>query len=1067
MRKFLIVAYFFILPLLLFSQQRTSKETNKEYFDDYHAFQFLFIDGEPNLKEVSNRKLALDFAKSTSYYDISNRTKEITYLYANCFSIKPLDTTLLIEAIRLKALLSFQQKKYTASITEFKSYFNWYSQFYHSEIYPSFEYSKYAQCYKNTNDYQQFIHILNAGINKTKATKEHQEDYIRYLLVASKYFTNIRSLDTARYILSLAEITHNNIENNDKSIESDLYKQWGLLELFNVNIELALIHFDKAIDAILQTDHTNIQMANLFNNKAMAYYLDYQLKKSKSYFSMALTIYQDELPRDHPVIININRYLGLIKYSLGNYPEAIYYFKQAIELDPSPKRFLSYRNLAEVYAKVDSIDQSLHYYKLGLKYCSQTLGENSYQTAVSYFVYGEFLIQKTTYKSQGEKYIGKAIKIYYYILPNKARELIEPLNILGTYYINNQQINRGLDSLQSALIQAIDGFNSRTIYDNPKTEKFIRESLFTNTLAWKAYGLYLKYLETKDIKDLKMSLSTYSHFIFAAKETRKYFEETESVILGSQLNYVFGQAIEIAYQLYDITKDGKYIEQIFEFIEGKKSYTLFSSLSILEKKKLLNIPQELLTKEKLLKYELSVLNEKIGIEKLADKKDSLLTFEKQAFTITLTLDSIQKVYREDYSGFYNLKYGFNELSLNEIEATINENQAFLNYSLSDSNLTYLCITNTGSHLYHQKIDSSFYKNISTTVKLLKKVNTDNSYVEFHEYINTSRYLYDKLIKPAENIIKEKDIIFIPDAELNYISFDALLTQDVNIERPDYSKLPYLIKLHKSNYANSMQIFFNMKNKLPKGDNHVYAFAPQYQNKLDTTQPKEYHYLRPLDYSAFEIKQIKNYLPSKLFFGKKATKNTFIETAKNANILHFAMHTTIDDNDPMYSKFLFTYDTTYKNGFLNTYELLNLELNAELAVLSGCSTGDGELQKGEGVMSLSSGFQYAGVPAIVMSLWEVNDRFGSLVIAKFYKNLAQGYTKNRALHQAKIDVLKQGNALYAHPFYWSGLTLLGENSEISFYSNQSPLTTIMIILVLIFSVLALIVFWRYRVRKNNS
>ena len=170
---------------------------------------------------------------------------------------------------------------------------------------------------------------------------------------------------------------------------------------------------------------------------------------------------------------------------------------------------------------------------------------------------------------------------------------------------------------------------------------------------------------------------------------------------------------------------------------------------------------------------------------------------------------------------------------------------------------------------------------------------------------------------------------------------------------------------------------------------------------------------------------------------------------------------------MYSKFLFTYDTAQKNGSLNTYELLNLELNAELAVLSGCSTGDGELHKGEGVMSLSSGFQYAGVPAIVMSLWEVNDRFGSLVIAKFYENLSKGYTKNKALHQAKIDVLKQGNALYAHPFYWSSLTLLGENSEISFYSKNSPLTTIIIILVLLFSVLAFIVFWRYRLRSNYS
>jgi len=71
----------------------------------------------------------------------------------------------------------------------------------------------------------------------------------------------------------------------------------------------------------------------------------------------------------------------------------------------------------------------------------------------------------------------------------------------------------------------------------------------------------------------------------------------------------------------------------------------------------------------------------------------------------------------------------------------------------------------------------------------------------------------------------------------------------------------------------------------------------------------------------------------------------------------------------------------------------------------------------------------------MSLWEVNDRFGAILIDKFYKYLAKGYAKNDALHQAKLEVLNQGNALYAHPYYWSSLVLMGDESKIN---NKTPI-----------------------------
>lgn len=89
--------------------------------------------------------------------------------------------------------------------------------------------------------------------------------------------------------------------------------------------------------------------------------------------------------------------------------------------------------------------------------------------------------------------------------------------------------------------------------------------------------------------------------------------------------------------------------------------------------------------------------------------------------------------------------------------------------------------------------------------------------------------------------------------------------------------------------------------------------------------------------------------------------------------------------PAFSRFAFTQneETEINNdGWLNTADIYNLELNARLTVLSACNTGSGNLRKGEGVMSLARGFLYAGCPSIIMSLWEVEDNAGTEIMHSF-------------------------------------------------------------------------------------
>jgi CHAT domain-containing protein len=753
---------------------------------------------------------------------------------------------------------------------------------------------------------------------------------------------------------------------------------------------------------------------------------------------MALYIFEKHFLDDHIYITNTLRILAKNYTSVQDYPDAIRIYKKLLAIQKNDPQFVLLRGLAEIYGRIDSLQQADEYFKLCLQYTIKATGEDSYQASVSYHSYGQFLLEKMHEYSLGEQYLSKSIRIKYRIFNEAAKDIVNTLNILGTYYINSGQIERGLDSLQSSIIIVIKGFNNRDIYVNPDIKDFARQVSIPNTLAWKAYGLYLRYLQTNNLADLKASFRTYDKFALLAKEIRKYYQNSENMITSQEIYYVFEQAVDIGHMLYEKTGDSIYLDKIFTLIESKKSYTLFNSLNILEKKRLLQVPKTLLNTESNLQQQLGLINEKIDEEKSYRNNDSILRiFNKEAFKISMSLDSIRKIYKAKYSGFYQLKYGFKDMSLKEIQSKIPTNQAFLNYLVSDSLLSIMCITKNEVHLRCQQIDSSFFNPLRELIRLQKKVNTDNAYLEFHHFIKDSRLLYQYLIAPFDSVIKDKELVIIPDNILSYISFDALLTKDVDVRRPDYSRLPYLIKEHRTNVTNSMEIYFNMKARPKSKNQEIYAFAPSYPNTKDTAGlPKEYKFLRPLEYSNEEVRSIQQHFPTKLFLNEAAKKDSFSIEAKHAKIIHLAMHTIIDNQKPMYSKLLFTYDSAVKNGVVNTYELLNMNLNADLAVLSGCSTGDGELQKGEGVMSLSTGFQYAGVPAIVMSLWEVNDKYGSLVIDDFYKYLARGLPKNQSLHQAKLDVLSNGNALYAHPFYWAGLTLMGDDSKIEFKEEKT-------------------------------
>jgi CHAT domain-containing protein/uncharacterized protein HemY len=145
------------------------------------------------------------------------------------------------------------------------------------------------------------------------------------------------------------------------------------------------------------------------------------------------------------------------------------------------------------------------------------------------------------------------------------------------------------------------------------------------------------------------------------------------------------------------------------------------------------------------------------------------------------------------------------------------------------------------------------------------------------------------------------------------------------------------------------------------------------------------------------------------------------------IVHIATHGLLDAERPELSALIFSLvdeQGKTQDGFLRAHEIYNLNLPAELVVLSACETGLGKQIKGEGLVGLTRGFMYAGAPRVVVSLWSVSDKATSELMARFYRKLLKENVRPAAaLRAAQIEMWQATR--WRAPYYWSAFTLQGE------------------------------------------
>jgi len=261
-------------------------------------------------------------------------------------------------------------------------------------------------------------------------------------------------------------------------------------------------------------------------------------------------------------------------------------------------------------------------------------------------------------------------------------------------------------------------------------------------------------------------------------------------------------------------------------------------------------------------------------------------------------------------------------------------------------------------------------------------------------------------------------VIIPDDILHYLPFEVLVHNN-----------QYLIENHTISYASNFY-FLNAQNLTINKSNSKKAafFAPKYSGVIQESQLAVRGEAYSLAGAAEEVNQISKFVPGKVYLGDLASKTNFKALESDISILHLAMHSILNDEDPELSNLMFSNSETDYEMYIS--ELYGLNFNAELAVLSACNTGIGGFKDGGDLVSMHHAFTTAGIPATVSSLWNVPDESTKEIMIAFYKNLQQGQDKATALKQAKLDYLKNTkNENLQHPFYWAAFVLSGDDSPI--------------------------------------
>lgn len=768
--------------------------------------------------------------------------------------------------------------------------------------------------------------------------------------------------------------------------------------------------------------------------------LNYYEQSERMYKSLA----DLEETKKSAYLAEIKKHMGLSKAYQGKSKEAARDLFAAIELYKKTEGSVQtanisqcYQNLSIAYAEISDYANAEKYGQMAVK-INRTLS-NPIESSHNYESLGRIKKRQGRY-AEALGFLQQSLNIR--LTARNQKLIANAYENIADVYAEQKDDARAMENYRLAVSYLAPG---QVLRDNsPATiegQSIVDRPGLLRVLGLQARCLQQRYSRTNDLSELKQAHAFYRSYDTLHIKIRQEFKETSSKYWLMQTALpVYEEAIGTALQLYRLNGEKTYLEEAYLYSAKGKAAVLLEGLQELDAK-LNGIPSAIFAKGQSIRDRYSKLEGQLfealplGDERLLDSlRNALFTARQEYHKYTEELET-------KYPAYFQLKYALpNAASVEALRKKLPADAVILEYFIGKNTIYIFKISKAGIECFETAKPADFEQFCLDFRKL------SDGRLAFNpaQYALSGNALFEALLaKPLQGLNPAtKRLIIIPDNLLLQLSFDVLPSQ--TIVAGDEKNLPYLIKKYAISISYSNQLIFGEKAKQRKSKRYG-GFGLEYDDftldgfkslNVPGDSVLKKRSAGRLPNSDDEVAEIAALLNGDAWINEKATKSAFNAHAPDYRILHLAMHGIIDEEEPLNSALIFSREKDQKDDFiLRATEVYNFSLQAEMAVLSACNTGNGELTP-EGVRSLARAFTYAGCPSLVGSLWYAYDGPSREILVAFYKHLKTGKTKDVALQLAKMDYLQNASPTYTLPEYWSNLVVIGDPEALDFGTGRT-------------------------------
>jgi len=912
-------------------------------------------------------------------------------------------------------------------------------------------------------DYNEAIRYLDLCISLKDKNSEYDIRYARALYNLGVAYYNLGDLNKLEnYTLKSLEIgekiygeSYPDLVNSYLSLITayvDLKEYEKALSYSNIALTIANKNANKVPPSIL---------ADLYHNLAVCYNRLGDFSKAKIYFDKTELIYKKFNLNLNDNFINLMNGIAITYNELGLTKESGEYYEKGVALAISNNSSLAY-NTINSYCIFLGNDNNA---KKGEKLLKNALDRAKAKYEISprnYFeVLNNYASYLREYKIDNKKSIECYLKCMNY-LHNNNQDLSLKTSVYTGYSLSLVEAGepeKALEIIQSLLIEDMENSPAMGNFVNPQFDTLKPDITSLKILKVKYNILWDIYRKVHDQRTLEAASNTSELIVSLLDKVRINISEEDSrLILGDRYRDTYLNAIRDFNLLFNKTADHRFLEKAFEYSEKSKVAGLLTSTRELKAVQF-HIPSDIGDFERELQRKISLFNVRISEESSSENPNTRLItkWKENLLEVSRKRDSLILVFEKYYPDYYAIKYNTHVVGLKDIPEIVGQNGNYINYVVSDTVLYTFVVNKRHQQLLAFHIDSSFFNDIRRFRSLLTMPSpSDNASLKFIEFQSVGYRLYKTLIDPIRSYLISNKIFISPDNILSYLPFETILSSTDSRQGIMYRDLSYLMNSFDISYTYSATFMEESVKKEYNRSNKLIAFAPNYPEPIDIqtvfmSRQSGLGVVSDLPYARQEAEYVSALTGGKLYENSEAKESVYKKESGKYDIIHLAMHTLLNDKDPMHSTLIFSQvKDSLEDGYLKTFEIYGIPLKAKMVVLSSCNTGTGILYSGEGILSLARGFIYSGSQSVVMSMWEIEDKSGTEIVELFYKNLKKGYPKSVALRKARVTFLKNADLLRSHPYFWSALVVYGNNTPL-YHSNNRGITIITIVTILLLSI----------------